>query len=104
MSTPFEPNPPSRRSEDFPKTNTIPDGWVSGVLMDVYNNPAGAREDGPQYAESAAVPDAGTNGRTKTNGRSHSVQPPVETPAAPAESLFARQLDPYPSDLSRMYL
>ncbi len=28
----FSTNPPSRREEDFPKTTTIPEGWITESL------------------------------------------------------------------------
>ena len=71
-----EPNPPSRKEEDFPKTTTIPDGWVMPELMNVYN----AEEQNP-------VPATGGNGKT------HDARP---TPQVDDETLFTRRLDPFP--------
>ncbi len=93
MSAAYEPNPPSRRDEDFPKTNTIPDGWVSDVLMDVYNSQNPTRADGPTRAAETALPATGANSRG--NGKSQA----DEAAAFPAsESLFARRLEPFPTE------
>ncbi len=103
MSTSPQPNPPSRRGEDFPKTNTIPDGWVMDELMEYYNG-TGAAEG--RETESIPVPDTGAF-EPKINGRSH----PVETlmqpdPTEDCEKLFTRRLEPFPSgwDLTGMWL
>jgi hypothetical protein len=69
MSTNLDPNPPARRDEGFPKTTTIPEGWVTDAMMQSYN------ESGP------ATPEGDTGTR------------PV---ADVDESLFARRLDPFP--------
>lgn len=29
----FSTNPPSRKEEDFPKTTTIPEGWITEALV-----------------------------------------------------------------------
>ncbi len=97
-----EPNPPSRKEEDFPKTSTIPDGWVMDAIMEYYNGASTARRD----AVSIPVPDTGSAPRL--NGKSH----PVETVSMPApteedcDKLFTRRLDPFPSDwdLTGMWL
>jgi len=96
MSKTNEPNPPSRKDEDFPKTNTMPEGWVMDELMEVYN--PGADEAKP--AERAAASTAGqaadyvpaTGG---TNGKTHAA---FQTPSSAAEeSLFTHRLDPFPT-------
>ncbi len=101
MSTFPQPNPPSRRGEDFPKTNTIPDGWVMHELMEYYNGTGAAdgREEAEQDPSGIPVPDTGTF-KPKLNGRSH----PVESVSLPApteedcDKLFTRRLEPFPSD------
>ena len=71
MSTKYDPNPPSRRDESFPKTTTIPEGWVSDAIMESYNHTGPAAN--------------GHNG----NGAE---RPTVDVD----ESLFSRRLDPFP--------
>ena len=109
MSTSKEPNPPSRREEDFPKTNTIPDGWVMDALMEVYNGSGSVYDRGVTILDqrSTPVPATGTvNG--KVNGKSHPVEPVSarETSDGDNDSLFSRRLEPFPSawDLSGMWL
>jgi hypothetical protein len=70
MSNIQDPNPPARRDEEFPKTTTIPEGWVIDALMASYN------ETGPA---------------NDSNGN-HGTRPSVEVD----ESLFTRRLDPFP--------
>ena len=72
MSTILDPNPPARRDEAFPKTTTIPEGWVTDSMVPAANQP------GPAVPE---VDKANTGTR------------PV---AEVDESLFARRLDPFP--------
>lgn len=72
MTTNQDPNPPARRDEAFPKTTTIPEGWVTDAMMASYN------QTGPVSQE---VDPANTGTR------------PV---ADVDESLFARRLDPFP--------
>lgn len=113
MSKTGEPNPPSRRTEDFPKTNTMPEGWVMDELMSVYNRNGSVYDRGVEVdldtPASIPVPPTGkVNGGAKpedrTDGRAH------ESSAEPAkmeqDGLFSRRLDPFPStaDLSRAYL
>ncbi len=105
MSTTKDPNPPSRREEDFPKTNTIPDGWVMEHLMDVYNRTGSAYDRGVANEMPVPVPMTGST-CPKTNGKSH-VEPPSEPQHSAAEdSLFSRRLEPFPSasDLTGMWL
>lgn len=95
MSANFEPNPPSRKEEDFPKTNTIPSGWVMEELMDVYNRNGSVADRGV----SLPVPTTG-----QSNGRAHAE---AESPTQVEEELFGRRLDPFPAAadmLHRMYL
>jgi hypothetical protein len=109
MSPSHEPNPPSRKEEDFPKTNTIPDGWIMDALMEVYNQNGSVSDRGVAVTGDQIIP-VPTTGATceKVNGKSH----PVEPPAAEAsssnenESLFSRRLEPFPSasDLTGMWL
>ncbi len=105
MSTTKDPNPPSRREEDFPKTNTIPDGWVMDHLMDVYNRTGSAYDRGVANEMPVPVPMTGST-CPRINGKSHPVEPsePQQSPAE--DSLFARRLDPFPSasDLTGMWL
>ncbi len=113
MSTPREPNPPSRREEDFPKTNTIPDGWVMDALMEIYNETGCvgdrgvAQPAGSQPVEVIPVPATGVT-CDKTNGRSHPVDSAANQPATSGEgeSLFSHRLEPFPSawDLTGMWL
>jgi hypothetical protein len=94
-----EPNPPARREEDFPKTTTIPDGWVTDALMEAYNGQAAVpqRDTRPLPQQEISVPaTGGTNGKTNghTNGRArHASEPGEEN----APDLFTRRLDPFPS-------
>jgi hypothetical protein len=71
MAATFDPNPPSRKDEDFPKTNTVPEGWVSDALMQKYNG--------------MPVPDTGT--------RPENTRP---APQVEDESVFTRRMDPFP--------
>ncbi|RPJ50332.1 MAG: hypothetical protein EHM21_05235 [Chloroflexi bacterium] len=110
MSASTEPNPPARREEDFPKTNTIPDGWILDSLMDVYNSEGSAYDPAAQMeVKSAPVPTTGsnsgpTNGHNghencRSNESEHSSEP-VEAPSAARtenENLFTRRLEPFPS-------
>jgi hypothetical protein len=73
MSNNTDPNPPARRDEEFPKTTTIPEGWVTDALMESNNN------TGPVAIDGSGSTDNGT-------------RPAVEVD----ESLFARRLDPFP--------
>lgn len=77
MTRAYEPNPPSRKEEDFPKTTTIPAGWVMPELMEHYN--------GEQAAESQEMTVPATGGRA-------SVQ---ESRTTPCEELFSRRLEPF---------
>lgn len=70
MAATFDPNPPSRRDEDFPKTNTVPEGWVSDAIMQKYNN--------------VPVPNTGAQENTRP------------TPQVDDESVFYRRMDPFP--------
>jgi hypothetical protein len=96
-----EPNPPARREEDFPKTTTIPDGWVTDALMEAYNgqNAIPQPDTRPFPQQTVTVPDTGNgtgNGRSNghTNGRS---QPAAELGEETSPDLFTRRLDPFPS-------
>jgi hypothetical protein len=110
-SDPNEPNPPSRKEEDFPKTNTIPDGWIMDALMEVYNRNGSVSDRGVTVVDEKAVP-VPTTGETceKVNGKSHPDEPAASQDQASAstegESLFTRRLEPFPSawDLSGMWL
>jgi hypothetical protein len=79
MSKFTDPNPPSRKEEDFPKTNTMPEGWNGDALMAAYNPPTAA----PTSSEA-----------TKPNGSGSqcSRRPAPEVD----EELFTRRLDPFP--------
>ncbi len=104
-----EPNPPSRKEEDFPKTNTIPDGWVMDALMDYYNHdiPVSDPDGAAPHRQAIPVPATGATCE-KVNGKSHPVEHPASQPAASteSESLFTRRLEPFPSasDLTGMWL
>jgi len=92
MSTTFEPNPPTRKPGGFPKTTTFPEGWV---MDEMTTNSAASRDAVTgqfvlDAAEAAPVPATG-----RTNGKSHHVE--MEPPAE--ESPFARQLEPFPSQV-----
>lgn len=87
MSTTREPNPPSRKDEDFPKTTTMPEGWVMDELMEVYN--PDAAETKPVEPAQAYVPTTG--GR---NGKTHEAA--FDAPSG-EETLFSRRLDPFPT-------
>jgi hypothetical protein len=97
MSAFFEPNPPSRKEEDFPKTNTMPDGWIMDALMETYNGRGSVADRGvalDSQEQTTPVPTTGGNG--KVNGKSHPIE--AETPdEAENEHLFTRRLDPFPS-------
>lgn len=103
-----EPNPPSRKEEDFPKTTTIPDGWVMDALTEVYNSTGTVYDRGVSLQDQHnPVPATGT-AAGKLNGKSHSIEPaPSQENAAPDnDNLFSRRLEPFPSawDLSGMFL
>ncbi len=109
MSTSKEPNPPSRKEEDFPKTTTIPDGWIMDALMEVYNSSGSVSDPSGAALEQNTMPVPAT-GTTfgKVNGKSYPVDPDCrqEITINETESLFTRRLDPFPSawDLSGMWL
>ena len=67
----FGPNPPSRKEEDFPKTTTIPEGWI---IEEIMQNPSGSPDDSSSQAEDNTRP----------------------APVVDDESLFNRRLDPFP--------
>jgi hypothetical protein len=98
MTGKTDPNPPSRRAEDFPKTTTIPEGWITEELMDYYNRPAPEAPNGKTPSEASA------------NGNGSSVENTRPTPVVDDETLFTRRLDPFPKpntiptgwDVSRM--
>jgi hypothetical protein len=107
MTNSYEPKPPSRREEDFPKTTTIPDGWVTDALMEAYNGQDAVpqRDARPLPQQIIAVPaTGGVNGKSNghssvhnnghINGRAQQASEPGETPAA---DLFTRRLEPFPS-------
>ena len=66
----FSTNPPSRREEDFPKTTTIPEGWITESL----------------------VPEVCSN-KSKDEEQSENLRP---LPKDEDESLFKSQLEPFP--------
>ncbi len=102
-----EPNPPSRKEEDFPKTNTIPDGWIMDALMEVYNRNGSVADRGVDVSEEIIPVPATGAVCEKANGKSHPVElTSQDNPTAESESLFARRLDPFPSasDLTGMWL
>jgi hypothetical protein len=73
MAKNYDPNPPSRRDESFPKTTTIPEGWVSDAIMESYNH------TGPS-----------SNGHGE-HGKG------IERPTVTVdENLFSRRLEPFP--------
>jgi hypothetical protein len=72
MSPIVEPNPPSRKEEDFPKTTTIPDGWDTYAIMERYNT-------------ARPVP---TTGKTETGDP----QPPAQSEAGE----YCQTFDPFP--------
>lgn len=93
MSANFEPNPPSRKPGGFPKTTTMPEGWVMDELMEYYNGGESASQDGVNdqaglEARSVPVPTTG-----RPNGKVHH----EEAETAAEESPFARKLEPFPS-------
>lgn len=103
MSANYEPNPPSRREGDFPKTTTIPDGWVTDALMEAYNGKAAVpqRDQRPLPDQVVVMPDTGranghanghTNGRVNGRANGHSSGAGEED-----AELFKRRLDPFPS-------
>lgn len=106
MSKQTEPTPPARQSEDFPKTTTIPDGWVTDCLMDKYNHAAPTEaSDRPAARVENVIPVPATgrtntpvNGKAngKTNGKTVHMEPQAD-PGDETESLFLRRLDPFPS-------
>ncbi len=103
-----EPNPPSRKEEDFPKTNTIPDGWIMDCLMEVYNHNGTVSDRGVALTDKEPIPVPAT-GAEKVNGKAHPAEPVSRVPAEPnstSDSLFARRLEPFPSasDLTGMWL
>lgn len=92
MSSHSEPNPPSRRNEDFPKTNTIPGAWnLDEMVEDSFAADRGSTYHGIPAEGSAAfpVPTTGSEG-----------QPDV----TPDEELFTRRLDPNADEAHRMRL
>lgn len=108
MTTNRDTNPPSRRDEDFPKTSTIPEGWVMDALMEKYNQP---REAADRGTDPIPVPATGymngkANGKVngKANGKANGAAHVEEQ--AEEEGLFTRRLNPNPSawDLTGMYL
>jgi hypothetical protein len=101
MSTSKDPNPPSRKEEDFPKTTTLPDGWVMDSLMEVYNRTGSTYDRGVE--QPMPVPMTGA-ACPKTNGKAHDEA--ASMPSAESESLFTRRLEPFPSaaDLTGMWL
>src|SRR5512133_290299 len=94
MSKNSEPNPSTRRSEDFPKTTTMPDGWSMDALMDAYNG-CGERADhirAEELMEPVPVPTTGgPNGKARPQ-------------TAETEELFNRRLEPFASDNTGMWL
>ena len=100
-----QPNPPSRKEEDFPKTNTIPDGWVMDALMEAYNGSGSVYERGVTTLDESSIPVPATGSSNgKVNGNAHLSE--QETPSREGDSLFSRRLEPFPSasDLSGMGL
>ncbi len=99
MSTTKDPNPPSRKDEDFPKTNTFPDGWVMDALMERYNAAGSVYDRGATVLEPDNIPVPATGTAGKVNGKSHPVEPAARpAPAAvETENLFTRRLEPFPS-------
>ncbi len=103
-----EPNPPSRKEEDFPKTNTFPDGWIMDALMEVYNRNGSVSDRGVALSDDEPIPVPAT-GLTceKVNGKTHPVELTSQAgPAAGSDGLFTRRLEPFPSatDLTGMWL
>jgi hypothetical protein len=102
-----DPNPPSRKNEDFPKTNTFPDGWVMDSIMERYNSAGSVYDRGETDLNENNVPVPATGTSVgKVNGKSHPVeQAPAHEPEE-AENLFNRRLEPFLStqDVSRMWL
>jgi hypothetical protein len=109
MSTSREPNPPSRKDEDFPKTTTIPSGWVIDALPDAYNGTGIVDDRSASLMEqhNIQVPATGPVVE-KSNGKFHPIEtaPAEETAAPDHDNLFNRRLEPFPSgwDLSGMFL
>jgi hypothetical protein len=98
MSPKTEPNPPSRKDEDFPKTTTIPSGWVMEELMEVYNRNGSVADRG------VSIPVPATGAASHSNGKTHAAD---ETPTRAEEELFSRRLEPFVGAndmLHRMYL
>ena len=81
MSAAYEPNPPSRKTEDFPKTNTMPEGWVMEEIMNAYNDPGPANSRGtaadmqagpvPVPTTGGYEPQAAAYTAPKTKGNGH---------------------------------
>jgi hypothetical protein len=88
-----EPNPPSRRDEDFPKTTTVPEQWVTDALMDAYNPPAKPSKDAPP---SDAQNQQRAQGCEAARAEFVTTSRPVVEPVT-EESPFARRLDPFPT-------
>lgn len=72
MYSSTEPNPPSRKNEDFPKTTTIPEGWNGDALI--------------ASAANGSAPEAGDE-KVQASSRP---APQVD------EDLFTRRLEPFP--------
>ena len=66
----FSTNPPSRREGDFPKTTTIPEGWITEALA-------------PEVSSS--------NSNGEVRSENHRTLPKVED-----ESLIKSQFEPFP--------
>ncbi len=105
-----EPNPPSRKEEDFPKTNTIPDGWIMDCLMEVYNHNGTVSDRGVALSDEGPIPVPATGADCeKVNGKSHPVEFTRQSSGEPttgSDGLFTRRLEPFPSasDLTGMWL
>jgi hypothetical protein len=81
----FGPKPPSRREEDFPKTTTIPEGWIAEALPST----TGA-------SNSTGAPEGEENTRPAPVVEDESLFTRRENPVVEDESLFTRRLDPFP--------
>jgi hypothetical protein len=81
MSKSMEPNPPARKDEDFPKTNTVPDGWVMDDLTAAYNPTVMRGKESDMPVPNTGWQNCGVNGKTSRSD----------------EELFTRRLDPSPA-------
>lgn len=93
----LEPNPPSRKPGDFPKTNTIPEGWMVDPFVTLYALTFSAYHSGAPRQENWDLPMTGA-ASFRPNGKAHAMEPDDCPAAAPdTDDLFTRRLEPFPS-------